>query len=150
MQISLTIPGSIISKKNSKIACMIGGKNCPRRPMILPSKAYSKWEKQARKEAWTQIVYACSLPANKLPCFPLADSVHVNAHFYYKGNKPDLAGAMESISDCLQGIVWADDGQIVSWDGSLTHHDLKNPRTEVSIWWNTCHEKEKINGKSIS
>ena len=140
-QITLTVPGSVVSKKNSRIACMIGGKHCPRRPMILPSKAYSKWEKLARKEAWAQIVYACSLPANKLPCFPFADSVHVNAHFYYKGNKPDLAGAMESISDCLQGIVWADDGQIVSWDSSRTHHDLKNPRTEVSIWWDTCHDE---------
>jgi len=133
MQITLTIPGSIVSKKNSKIACMIGGKNCPRRPMILPSKAYSKWEKQGREALLWQ----------KWPDIPLTCSVHVNAHFYYKGNKPDLAGAMESISDCLQGIVWANDGQIVSWDGSRTHHDLKNPRTEVSIWWDTCHEEEK-------
>ena len=140
-QITLIVPGSVVSKKNSRIACMIGGKNCPRRPMILPSKAYSKWEKQARKEL---LVMKCSIG------YPLNCPVHVNAHFYYKGNKPDLAGAMESISDCLQGIVWADDGQIVSWDGSRTHHDLKNPRIEVSIWWDTCHDEEKVNGKSIS
>jgi len=99
--------------------------------MILPSKAYSKWEKQGREALLWQ----------KWPDIPLTCSVRVNAHFYYKGNKPDLAGAMESISDCLQGIVWADDGQIVSWDGSRTHHDLKNPRTEVSIWWDTCHDE---------
>jgi len=134
VQLTLTIPGSIVSKKNSKIACMIGGKNCPRRPMILPSKAYSKWEKQAHE----------SLLWQKWPSPPLTCPVHVKAFFYYKGNKPDLAGAMESISDCLQSIVWADDGLIESWDGSRMIHDLKNPRTEISISWDTCHEEEKI------
>jgi len=144
MQISLIIPGSIVSKKNSRIACMIGGKNCPRRPMILPSAAYKKWEKQARKEAWAQINYGDLLAELTEVWFPIEVPVHIKAFFYYKGNKPDLAGAMESISDCLQGVVWADDGQIESWDGSRTRHDLKNPRTEISISWDTCREEEKI------
>lgn len=25
------------------------------------------------------------------------------------------------------------DKQIISWDGSRLHHDLKNPRTEVEV-----------------
>ena len=111
--------------------------------MILPSKAYSKWEKQARKEVWVQINSGDFLAGSTKVWFPLEIPVQVKAIFYYKGNKPDLAGAMESISDCLEGIVWADDGQIESWDGSRTYHDLKNPRTEVSIWWDTCHDEGK-------
>ena len=120
----LIIPGSIRSKKNSKIACMIGGKNKPRRAIILPSKAHQKWEKEARKF----IREFAIIPALTCP-------VHVEAHFYYKGPRPDLSGCMESIGDCLEGVIWADDGQIVSWDGSRLHYDLKNPRTEVVIRW---------------
>ncbi len=124
-EIRFTVPGSIVSKKNSKIACMIGGRNCPRRPMILPSKAYSKWEKQAKESLrWEKFM----TPRTGVP-------IQIEAHFYYKGNKPDLSGACESIADMLQGLIYDDDGQIESWDGSRTHHDLKNPRTEITIRW---------------
>ena len=57
----------------------------------------------------------------------------IETHFFYKGQRPDLSGACESIGDCLQGIVYADDRQIESWDGSRCIHDLQNPRTEVII-----------------
>ena len=120
--ITFTVPGSIISKKNSKIATMIGGKNVPRRPMILPSKAYSVWEKQARASMWGKAIVP-----------PLTCPVHVEAHFYFRGPEPDLSGCEESIADCLEGLVWADDKQIVSWDGSRKHHDKDNPRTEVVV-----------------
>ena len=121
-EIFLSIPGSVVSKKNSKQVVMIGGRNCPRRPMILPSKAYTAWEKQARKEAWAKA---------RIP--PLVGPIHIEAHFYYKGKRPDLSGAMESCGDMLQGILYADDGQIESWDGSRMIHDLDNPRTEIRV-----------------
>lgn len=121
-EIRLTLPGSIISKKNSKIATMIGGKNCPRRPMILPSTAYKKWEKQARASAW----HSAIIP-------PVTCPVHVEACFYYRGPEPDLSGCCESIADCLEGVLWANDRQIVSWDGSRKCHDKDNPRTEVVV-----------------
>ncbi len=139
-QITLIVPGSVVSKKNSRIACMIGGRNCPRRPMILPSKAYSKWEKEARKEAW--LVWPKG--------FLLVDCpIHVEAHFYYKGNKPDLSGACESIADCLEGIFWVNDGLIDSWDGSRLHWDKVNPRTELIVRWDdkmadTCREADEL------
>lgn len=120
----LIIPGSIRSKKNSKIACVIGGKNKPRRAIILPSKAHQKWEKEARKF----IREFAIIPALTCP-------VHVEAHFYYKGPKPDLSGCMESLADLLQGVLYVDDGQIESWDGSRVFHSKENPRTEAVIRW---------------
>jgi Holliday junction resolvase RusA-like endonuclease len=40
---------------------------------------------------------------------------------------------MESCGDMLQGILYADDGQIESWDGSRMVHDKDNPRTEIRV-----------------
>ena len=125
-EIHLTIPGNVVSKKNSKIACMVGGRNCTRRPMILPSKAYTIWEKQSRLFLW----------GNGQTMSPtLTCPVHIEAHFYCKGTLPDLSGAMESIADCLEGLIYENDRQIYSWDGSRVHHDKANPRTEVVIKW---------------
>ena len=90
---------------------------------VLPSKAYEVWEKSVR----------ASFPIHN----PINCPIHVNAQIYYKGHRPDLSGALESIGDCLQGIVWADDAQIESWDGSRRYHDLKNPRTEITVRWET-------------
>lgn len=123
-KLSLTLPGSIRSKKNSKQVIMIGGKHQPKRPALIPSKAYSEWEKQARAHAWSQAIIT-----------PLSCPVWVEAHFYCKGQLPDLSGACESIGDCLEGILYQNDKQIFSWDGSRVFHDLKNPRTEVTVRW---------------
>jgi len=123
-ELKITIPGSVVSKKNSKRVVLVGGKNVPRRPMVLPSKAYEEWEKHARQAAWL---------VARIP--PITTDCHVEAHFYYKGNQPDLSGAMESIADCLEGILWANDKQIMAWDGSRLHHDKYCPRTEVTVRW---------------
>ena len=123
-QIQLILPGSIRSKKNSKQAIMIGGKNCPRRPMIIPSKAYQVWETEARKEVMLKLPFAFK---------PIHGPVHVTAMIYFSGPRPDLSGCLESVGDCLQGLVWEDDGQIESWDGSRVIHDKANPRTVVEI-----------------
>ena len=117
-EIYLTLPGSIRSKKNSKRVY-----SCGRFKRVLPSKAYEVWEKEARR---------CASPGR---VHPLTCPVHVTALIFYKGPKPDLSGCLESVGDCLQGIMWADDTQIESWDGSRLVHDLKNPRTEVIIKW---------------
>ena len=121
-KIKITLPGSIRSKKNSKIATIIGGVNKPRRAMILSSKAYRAWEKQARQHA-----------AYQYPGEPITDPVAVKATIYYKGQMPDLSGSLESVGDCLQGLVYDDDKLIESWDGSRRYKDNKNPRTEVEV-----------------
>ena len=59
--------------------------------------------------------------------------VSINAQIYYKGQQPDLSGCLESIGDAMESYLWANDKQIISWDGSRLHHDLKNPRTELTV-----------------
>ena len=95
----------------------------PRRPMLVPSKAYEKWE----IAAWESVLYG-EQPYKYFTC-----PVHVKVTAYYKGKQPDLSGVLESVGDCLEGIAWKDDKQIVSWDGSRLQHDLKNPRTIVEV-----------------
>jgi Holliday junction resolvase RusA-like endonuclease len=119
MTATITIPGSVRSKKNSKRIFARGPFK-----KVLPSKAYEAWEKQARQSLWGKAI----VPPISSPC-------SVKAVFFYKGPKPDLTAGMEAIADCLQGIIWADDGFIESWDGSRMVHDLENPRTEVEVKW---------------
>lgn len=118
-ELSITIPGSIRSKKNSKRIF-----SCGRFKRVLPSKAYEVWEAQARSWLLSRGIKTL------LEC-----PVDVEVHAFYKGKKPDLSGILESVGDCLQGIIWVDDGQIESWDKSRLHHDLKNPRTEITVRW---------------
>lgn len=120
MEIILTLPGSIRSKKNSKRIY-----SCGRFKRVLPSEAYLKWEKEARR---------CVRPPGR-HVQPLMVPVSVEALIYYKGPRPDLSGCLESIGDALQGIIWADDTQIISWDGSRLTHDKDNPRTVVTVRW---------------
>ena len=122
--LQLILPGSIRSKKNSKIATMVGGKNVPRRAIIIPSKAYQKWEKEVRGAVIVQ----------ELDKVGIIDyDIHVRAHFYYKGPQPDLSGCCESVGDCLEGIIWENDGLIKSWDGSRLEHCKDDPRTLVWV-----------------
>lgn len=117
--ITLVLPGTIRIKKNSKRIF-----KRKKYATVLPSLAYLEWEKQARNVAWENPIVP-----------PLTCQVEVTAVFYYKGHRPDLSGAMESLGDCLEGIIWADDTQIESWDGSRMVHDLENPRTVVVVRW---------------
>lgn len=123
--ITITLPGSIRSKKNSKRPVTVGGKHMPKRTILLPSKAYQAWEKSARKAAMAQLP-----PLHRAV---MEGPVHVRVTAYYKGAKPDLSGILESVGDCLEGLLWADDSQIVSWDGSRAYHDLQDPRTVVEV-----------------
>ena len=125
MRLELYLPGSIRSKKNSKRIYARG-----KMKKVLPSLAYMEWEKEARISVNQQLlgsVYEIRL---------LTGPVYVNAQIYYKGQQPDLSGCLESIGDCLEGIIWENDKQIVSWDGSHLQHDKDNPHTMVSVWWN--------------
>lgn len=118
-ELTLTIPGSVRSKKNSKRIFAFGPYK-----KVLPSKAYTVWEAAARS-------YLLSRGQRTLLECPVA----VEAHVYYRGRRPDLSGALESLGDCLEGIIWLNDGQIESWDGSRLHHDKDNPRTELIVRW---------------
>lgn len=118
-EIRFTIPGSIRSKKNSKRIFSYG-----KFKRVLPSVAYEKWQAEAR--SW-KFLFA--------PKELIKAPVSVEAKIYYSGKQPDLSSCLESIGDCLEGVVWENDKQILSWDGSRLHHDLKNPRTEIVVRW---------------
>ncbi len=111
------IHGSIRSKKNSKRIFGVG--RCKK---VLPSKAYEQWEKGAHGELWHQIRGIF-----------FNEPIWVKAIFYYKGKRPDIHGAMESLADCLEGVLIQNDSQIESWDGSRMIHDKDDPRTEFEI-----------------
>ena len=119
-KLELTIPGCIRSKKNSKRVFSRG-----RFKTVLPSKAYCEWEKQARQWAFVALL---SVPKIK-------DPIKIEAKIYYRGTQPDLSGCLESIGDCLEGYLWENDRQIISWDGSRLYHDKDNPRTEIIVRW---------------
>jgi len=121
MKTKITLPGSIRSKKNSKRIFKQG-----KFTRVLPSKAYLIWEELARGWAACQWPYDVSLSLIEKP-------VSINAQIYYKGPQPDLSGCLESIGDAMEGYLWKNDKQIYSWDGSRLHHDLKNPRTELTV-----------------
>jgi len=123
MVVTVVLPETIRSKKNSKRPVQVGKKG-KKRLMLIPSKAYLKWEKLARIEAWRQLPRGWT---------PVTGPVHIIATIYYKGRRPDLSGAMESVGDCMEKILYANDSQIESWDGTRLFHDLENPRTYVTM-----------------
>ena len=131
----ITLPGSIRSKKNSKqpLAIPAPGKSTlfkqyknaglkPVRIIMVPSTAYKNWDKEARHAARQQ--YRGD-PVNR--------PVHVVAKVYYKGQQPDLSGCLESVGDAMEGVLWANDKLIMSWDGSRLEKDNANPRTEIEV-----------------
>ena len=117
-KMKVVLPGSIRSKKNSKRVFKKG-----KFTVVLPSKTYEKWENQAR------LSIAIQLRGHE----PTEQNVHVRALIYYKGPRPDLSGCLESVGDCLEGFLWVNDKQIVSWDGSRLYHNLQDPRTEITM-----------------
>ncbi len=134
----IILPGSIRSKKNSKQPLPIPCAKStlfkkysragmrPVRIILQPSKAYKKWEDAARASFRWQYSEVVPIPKDT--------PIHVKAVAYIKGTAPDLSGMCESVGDCLEGLVWEDDKQIVSWDGSRVLRDKNNPRTEIEVF----------------
>jgi len=136
MKIKLILSGTVRTKKNSRQISLLPSKHqtgifTSRRGRLIqamafprPGKAYLKWETIARIEARQQLPKGFIL---------FKGPIAINAQIFYKGNKPDAQGAYEAIADCLQGYAYDNDKQIEHWDGSRMIHDLKNPRTEITI-----------------
>lgn len=119
-RIEILLPDNLRIKKNSKRIYARG-----KFKRVLPSEAYVEWERQARVDF---INNHFAFPPITTPC-------SVCATIFYKGQRPDLSGAMESVGDCLQGLAWEDDKLIESWDGTRLVKDNGNPRTEIVVEW---------------
>ena len=117
--ITYTIPIEPRTKKNSQQIITAHG-----RPIIIPSAAYKKYEKEAMR-------YIGS------PDTPIDYPVNVECHFYMATRRRvDLTNLLECADDVLVNAgVLADDNSniIVSHDGSRVHYDKELPRTEIFI-----------------
>jgi Holliday junction resolvase RusA-like endonuclease len=115
--VKIVIPGRPVPKKNSPIRPK--GRN-----IILPSKAYQKYEKHCLKLLRSQEVRFAGL-------------VHVCAIYYLRDYRwwPDLVGLTQATGDILEKAkIIKNDKYIVSWDGSeIAGLDKQNPRAEITV-----------------
>lgn len=122
MELKFTINLDPVTKKNSQ---RIGYRfwNEKKIPIILPSKAYERYERQCVKF---------------MPFVDTIESrVNVKAVFYMSTHRiVDLPNLQEALLDVLvhYGILKDDNTRIVAtMDGSYVDYDKENPRTEVTI-----------------
>lgn len=108
-----------VTKKNSQQIVMAKG-----RPMILPSKKYKEYEKDA---AW--FLY--------WEDEPISYPVEVRCMYYMPTKRRvDLTNLLEATDDVLVkcGVLEDDNSNIiVSHDGSRVLYDKEHPRTEIYI-----------------
>lgn len=114
---NFTIPLEPRTKKNSQQIIIVN-----KRPMIIPSKQYKQFEKDA-------MLFVEKVGID----YP----VNVKALFYMKTRrKVDLTNLLEALDDVLVkgGMLVDDNCQIIqSHDGSRVYYDKLNPRIEVYI-----------------
>lgn len=123
-----TIPINPVTKKNSSIPI----KTKTGKLIIIPSKAYQKYERSVK-----EYMPPVGVPIN----YP----VNVEAHYYIgRNSKYDLTNLHEALHDVLVKYnVLEDDNHriIISTDGSRVSVDREFPRTEVVI----SHEEPDYN-----
>lgn len=117
---NFTIGIAPVTKKNSQ---QIIYNRRTGRPMVIPSKKYLQYEKDAK---WF-------LPAAEA----IEEPVNIKAVFYMPTRRRvDLVNLQEALLDVLvkHGVIADDNSNIVfSMDGSYVDYDKENPRTEVTI-----------------
>ena len=95
--------------------------------MLLPSKQYEEFEKEAVKQL-------LGLYGN---IEPINEGINLKAIFYREANyKSDLVNYIQALQDALvkAGIIKDDNTRIVqSIDGSRVYTDKEQPRIEVEI-----------------
>ena len=96
-------------------------------PVPFPSKAWSKWLKNA--------VIVSSAPTRAYPEIqPIAYPVNCRAIFYRDRRDGDAVGYYQGLADLLEKRgVDEDDKWSVSWDGSRLDCDRDRPRVEVEL-----------------
>lgn len=116
-----TLFGQPITKKNSQ---RIITNSRTKRPMILPSEQYKKYEANAAKYI-------------RPPEEPISCPVNVRCVYFMQNNRAcDLTNLLEATHDILvKNKVLADDNNrvICSVDGSRVCYDKLTPRTEIFI-----------------
>lgn len=127
MEIHITIPGRIPSKKNSKRQMPIPGR---RFNNLVLSKEYLEWHKINKWKIWQK--------AKELEWKTIKKAKEIRIFFYMPDNRrADLSNKTESIMDLLvDSKVLADDSWQVTRTITLVPCgvDKENPRAEVWIY----------------
>lgn len=115
--IHFNIPLQPITKKNSQQIIQVRG-----RPIIIPSKAYRQYEKQAKPF---------------IPKLMIDYPINIKSLYYMENlRRVDITNLHSALHDLLvaHGFI-ADDNSdvVVSTDGSRVLLDRHNPRTEVYV-----------------
>jgi hypothetical protein len=93
-------------------------------PKLLPSEAYEAWNKAALLQLLLQF----------RGWKPLARPVNCRAIFYRDCATGDAVGYYQALADTLENAhIVENDKYIVSWDGSRTDKDAKNPRVVFTL-----------------
>ncbi len=118
-----TLKGAPRTKKTSNRLVPAKGN---RRAVILPSAAFTAWNRIAQMEL-AKVRAASS-------GFPIETNVNIRAWFYRDAERGDACNFYAALADALQeGRILLDDKYAVSWDGSRILLDKENPRVEVWI-----------------
>lgn len=119
MEITLVIKGRPVPKKNN--AVMVANRN-----LILPSKAFRNYEKDALKQLQGWGNQYIDGPVEVTAIYWLPDARW----------RPDMVGLMQGTADLLEkaGLI-PNDQNILSWDGTriMPEYDKGNPRAEIRI-----------------
>lgn len=127
--ITIILPGTIRSKKNSRQVRNGKTKTGKLIKFMGKSDTYKAWEARAQQAARQQLQQIQILK-------PLGNEFKLEVKAYMKGNLMDLDAVHTSVMDCLEGIVWINDKQVKRFsEDSGVWRDTKYPRTEVTVRW---------------
>jgi Holliday junction resolvase RusA-like endonuclease len=128
--VTLTIPGRVGILKNSKRVIARGR---GRRAIVLPSKHYAEWAKDAGRALSAQrTVFLIDIPVE----------VHMRFYFANRQGEPDLSNCVQGPEDLLQahGIL-ANDKLIMAC--RLEKFFGHEPRVEIEIFKHETQTKER-------
>lgn len=127
----IIVDGAPRTKKTHNVMAH-AGRHQRGRGIVLPSKAWVRWTREAKIEV--EIVHG-AIPSHWVPIAvmqPVRSLVSCRALFYRDANRGDAVGYYQGLADLLQKrTVIVDDKQIVHWDGSRLLKDAARPRVEL-------------------
>lgn len=126
----LTIPGRVISLKNSKRIVCRG-----RFPKVLPSERYAQWRLDAIA------AHSCSFKGHLVdyPC-----EVHARFYFKNRANEADLSNMIQGPEDLMQELGILKDDKLIcrSISEKFFGHE---PRVEIEIYkYEATTHKEQV------
>lgn len=116
--VRLVIAGKPATKKTS-VAIVTNRRTG--KPFLIGHPRSRGWAADAQRQARQQYRGA-----------PLTGPLIVNYQVYRAADRGDLGGFEAAIDDALQGVVYANDAQIVG-RASAKHIDRVNPRVEIIV-----------------